>query len=51
MEAIKLMQMRDQYKSNLRREMATSMMLEKKIHPLIHDLSQEIPGIEAQMNR
>lgn len=47
MEAIKLMQMRDWFESNLRREMMMSALLEKNIHPRIEAVSQRLGVLEA----
>jgi len=48
MEAIKLMQMRDWFKSNLRREMIMSVLLERSISPRIDTVSQHLGALEAE---
>ncbi len=48
MEAIKLMQMRDWFKTSLRREMLTSLLLEKALGPRLESVSQKLGSLEAR---
>lgn len=48
MEAIKLMQMRDWFESNLRREMLTSVLLEKGLEPRITKSGESLGSLEAK---
>lgn len=47
MEAIKLMQMRDWFNTNLRKEMLTSLLLETQLEPSITAVSERIGGLQG----